>query len=76
MANPKRLDIARAVGDLSPARKDDVAESLGVSPGSKQFEERFEEAASRGLIEPHEGGGGDGDRWTITDKGRRRLGAA
>lgn len=73
MAEPSRLDIARAVGELSPATKERVAESLGVKSGSSQFEKAFEAAAERGLVEPEPSGAGGGEQWTLTDKGRRRL---
>ena len=72
MADVTRLDIARAVGELSPATKERVAESLGVQSGSREFEKVFGAAADRGLVE-RSGGSGGGEQWTLTDKGRRRL---
>lgn len=70
MANPKRLDIARAVRERSPATKEDVADALDAELGSKQFEKAFGNATEQGLVDPH---GGDGERWTLSKKGRRRL---
>lgn len=73
MDNPKPLDVARAVGERSPATKEDVASVLGSELGSEQFETAFGNATDRGLVDPH---GGDGERWTLSKKGERRLKAA
>jgi hypothetical protein len=70
MENPKRLDIARAVRERSPATKEDVADVLGAELGSKQFEKAFGNATEQGLVDPQ---GSGGDRWTLSKKGRRRL---
>lgn len=70
MENPKPLDVARAVGERSPATKEDVADALGAELGSEQFEKAFGNATDRGLVDPQ---GGGGDRWTLSKKGERRL---
>lgn len=70
MDNPKRLDVARAVRERSPATKEDVADVLGAEVGSKQFEKAFGNATEKGLVDPH---GSEGERWTLSKKGRRRL---
>jgi hypothetical protein len=70
MAHPKRLDVARAVGEQSPATKEDVAEALGVEVGSQQFEKAFGNASEAGLVDSK------GDRFTLSEKGERRLKAA
>ncbi len=75
MAKPNRMDIARTTGELSLPTKEGVAEKLGVEPESQQFEKAFGNAVDRGLVEPDDGGAAGGVRWTLSEKGKRKLAA-
>ncbi len=76
MAKPNRLDVARKTGELSPATKEGVAAGLGVDVTSQQFEKAFGNAAHRGLVEQQTPRADqESMRWTLSDKGRRRLAA-
>lgn len=75
MAKPNRMDIARTTGELSLPTKAGVAETLGVEPDSQQFEKAFGNAVDRGLVETEGAEADGGKRWTVSEKGRRKLAA-
>jgi hypothetical protein len=76
MSKPNRYDVAKVVGELSPATSPRVAEALGVDSDSEKLEHAFENASKHGLIERRAPqADGDTATWEISEKGRRKVAA-
>jgi DNA-binding PadR family transcriptional regulator len=71
VARPNRYDVARTVGELSPATTDRVRQALAPDADSEQIDTAFERAEQHGFIERQPA---DGEAtWTLSDKGREKL---
>jgi ribosomal protein L11 methylase PrmA len=76
MSKPNRYDVAKVVGELSPATGPGVAEALGVDADSTRLKNAFENASKHGLIERRAPvSDTDTARWEISEKGRRKVAA-
>jgi len=76
MSKPNRYDVAKVVGELSPATSPRVAEALGIEADSPKLEHAFENASKHGLIERRAPNSDtDTATWEISDKGRRKVAA-
>jgi hypothetical protein len=72
MSKPNRYDIARTVGELSPATNATVAEALGADADSEHLKQVFQNAAKHGLIEESSVEAG-ASTWEISEKGKRKV---
>jgi hypothetical protein len=73
MGKPNRYDVARVIGEQSPATTTSVATALDID--SSDLKKLLQNASKHGLIEPQSGSDSESESWEISKKGKRRVAA-